>query len=98
MEKKSERMIDIYLKLINGNVINKRTEAIIHNCSPKSIQRDIEDLRDYIFKKHRAADIELVYDSDKNGYLLLHSNGNRLTEAEIERLKNSGKYTGTRFN
>lgn len=70
MDKKSERMIDMYVKLINGGVLNKRQEAIRHNVSEKSIQRDIEDLRDYIFKKHGISAVELIYDRKQDGYRL----------------------------
>lgn len=70
MDKKSERMIDIYVKLINGGIINKRQEAGRHNVSEKSIQRDIEDIRDYIFKKHGLSKVELIYDREQQGYKL----------------------------
>lgn len=86
MDKKSERMIDMYVKLINGGVINKRMEAIWHNVSEKSIQRDIDDLRDYIFKKHGISKVELIYDREKNGYRLIRQDGGSIGAEEKEKL------------
>lgn len=92
MDKKAERLIDMYIKLINGLVINKKIEAVWHNVSVKSIQRDIDDLRDYIFKKHGTSEIELVYDAGCKGYRLIHRDGTLLSQAEIEELKSFEKY------
>lgn len=87
MDKKSERMIDMYVKLINGGVVNKRQEAIRHNVSEKSIQRDVEDLRDYIFKKHGFSSVELIYDRKLCGYrLCIADNGTDDNEELISRI------------
>lgn len=88
MDKKSERMIDMYVKLINGEILNKRLEARRHNVSEKSIQRDIDDLRDYIFKKHGISEVELIYDRKENGYRLIGPDGNPPDIRIMDDLKN----------
>lgn len=91
MDKKSERMIDMYVKLINGEMVNKRLEARRHNVSEKSIQRDIDDLRDYIFKKHGMSEIELIYDRKENGYHLIGPKGTPADIRIIDALESQDK-------
>lgn len=42
---KFNRVLVIYSKLMNGEVINKHTEAEYFGVNPRSIQRDIDDLK-----------------------------------------------------
>lgn len=45
---KIERVLGIYTKLINGDVINKEEEADRYHVNPRSIQRDIDDIRNFL--------------------------------------------------
>lgn len=45
---KIERVLGLYTKLINGSVINKAEEANNYNVNERSIQRDIDDIRNYM--------------------------------------------------
>lgn len=54
---KIERVLGIYTKLLSGNVINKFDEAQEYGVNERSIQRDIDDIRNY-----------LEIESEKTGY------------------------------
>ena len=45
---KIERVLDIYTKLINGYLVNKKEEALKYGVNERSIQRDIDDIRNYL--------------------------------------------------
>lgn len=70
---------------MNGESINKVQEAERFNVHPRSIQRDIEDLR--IFLENLTADgyarSEIVYDKSENCYYMRHDSESKLTESEI---------------
>lgn len=42
------RVLSIYTKLINGAVINKAEEAQYYGVNERSIQRDIDDIREFL--------------------------------------------------
>ena len=44
---KIERILGIYTKLIHGHVVNKVEEAQNYHVNERSIQRDIDDIREY---------------------------------------------------
>ena len=52
MEKESidkiERVLSIYTKLINGAVVSKSEEANRFGVNERSIQRDIDDIRNFL--------------------------------------------------
>jgi archaellum component FlaC len=45
---KIERVLGIYTKLVNGGIVNKQEEAIRYRVNEKSIQRDIDDIRNFM--------------------------------------------------
>lgn len=45
---KTPRILGIYSKLINGYVINKAEEAVNYGVNERSIQRDIDDIRNFV--------------------------------------------------
>ena len=47
---KTERVLGIYTKLMNGAVVNKAEEAVNYNVNERSIQRDIDDIWSYVNK------------------------------------------------
>lgn len=69
---KYSRILQIYTKLMNGEVVNKAAEAARFGKDPRSIQRDIEDLRSFLSDLTADGEIEkeLVYDAKLNGYYL----------------------------
>lgn len=82
---KYNRVLQIYTKLINGEIINKAEEAERFGKNPRSIQRDIDDLRAFFADRAAAGEIdkELVYDSKLNGYYLKTTDERTLTNSEI---------------
>lgn len=82
MDKKVERIINIYNRIINGDVINKTAEAERFGVTERSIQRDIEDIRAY-FEEDYESDRELIYDRGKKGYVLVQDQSKSLTNSEI---------------
>ena len=45
---KTSRILGIYSKLINGYVVNKAEEAANYGVNERSIQRDIDDIRNFV--------------------------------------------------
>lgn len=45
---KIERVLGIYTKLLNGHVIDKSAESVNYGVNERSIQRDIDDIRNYL--------------------------------------------------
>lgn len=69
---KIERVLGIYTKLMNGYLVSKVEEAVNYGVNERSIQRDIDDIRNYL-----EADVErvgcinsVIYDRIGKGYRL----------------------------
>lgn len=82
---KYSRVLQLYTKLMDGDVINKAQEAERFGKNMRSIQRDIDDLRAFFADRAAAGEIdkELVYDSNRNGYYLKTTDERTLTNSEI---------------
>ncbi|MBQ7562363.1 MAG: WYL domain-containing protein [Lachnospiraceae bacterium] len=81
---KIERVLGIYSKLMSGAVINKAEEALTYGVNERSIQRDIDDIRDYL-ESSEAEDIvnSVIYDRSVKGYHLEQIYRLKLTNPEI---------------
>ena len=82
MDKKVERIINLYNRIIDGEVINKADEAERFGVNERSIQRDIEDIRAYFANDHES-NRELIYDRSRKGYVLVQNQKKSLTNSEI---------------
>ena len=82
MEKKTERIIDLYNRMMEGELLVKADEAARLGVTEKSIQRDIDDLRAY-FAGDPGSNRELVYDRARKGYVLVQNSKTSLTNSEI---------------
>lgn len=82
---KIERVLGLYTKLINGSVINKAEEASNYNVNERSIQRDIDDIRNYMDIKGAEDGIinSVVYDRKVKGYRLEQIYKLKFTNPEI---------------
>ena len=69
---KIERVLGIYTKLLNGLTINKSEEAVKYNVNERSIQRDIDDIRNYMDQSVSDSGIvnSVIYDRQEKGYRL----------------------------
>ncbi|WP_104803269.1 helix-turn-helix transcriptional regulator [Blautia marasmi] len=69
---KIERVLGIYTKLLNGYLINKSEESANYGVNERSIQRDIDDIRNYLeADSERIGCINsVIYDRIGKGYRL----------------------------
>ena len=82
MDKKVERVINLYNRLSEGEVLNKAEEASRFDVNERSIQRDLEDIRAY-FANDPESNRELVYDRSQKGYVLVQNQKKSLTNSEV---------------
>lgn len=84
-EQKSFRVLHLYTDLINGDTINKREEADRFGKTDRTIQSDIDTIRNFLID--RASDgepeREVVYDRKSNGYCLKAADARTLTNSEV---------------
>jgi predicted DNA-binding transcriptional regulator YafY len=69
---KVERVLGLYTKLINGSVVNKSEEATNYGVNERSIQRDIDDIRNFMDQSVADSGIvnSVIYDREQKGYRL----------------------------
>lgn len=79
------RSLAIYSKLMDGYVVNKAEEAAYYHVNERSIQRDIDDIRNFLEQKAVESGVynEVIYDRVKKGYRLNQIYKNRLSNDEI---------------
>lgn len=82
---KSRRVLDIYTILLEGKLVNKKDIAQKYGVNERTIQRDLDDVRNFFdIKGSETGSInEVVYDREKNGYYLEHSDYVKLKNSEI---------------
>lgn len=82
---KNNRILSIYTKLLNGQIVKKAELAHIYGVNPKSIQRDLEDIREFLDNQivEQGIPNQLVYDYKQKGYRLEQSDQLKLSNDEI---------------
>ena len=80
---KPARMLNIYERLLAGEVINKTDLAVNFHVDEKTIQRDIDSLRNYLAENYIGNDVTVQYSKSKNGYYLAGAYNDHLTNKEI---------------
>lgn len=80
-EAKSTRLLEIYVRLIKGDVLPKAELSAQYCVSERSIQRDIEMLRAFLADEHTGHSI--VYDHKSRGYRLIQTQPQGLNNGEI---------------
>lgn len=85
VEDKTERILSIYSRLKQGQVIDRKKESEKYNVSLRTIQRDITDIQRFLSGNESNFRETIVYDKDSGGYRL-EMNIRALTE-EAELLK-----------
>lgn len=82
---KMERVLGIYTRLINGQTVNKAEEARKYRVNERSIQRDIDDIRNFL--ELEAEDVgyinTITYDRGDNGYRMEQIYKLKLSNSEI---------------
>lgn len=82
---KTFRALEIYDKLLRGECIYKKYEAQKFGVTEKSIQRDIETIREYLGERRadEAIESDIVYDRKRGGYYLEQFWEKQMSNAEI---------------
>lgn len=82
---KNDRMLDIYTRLLNGETVNKSEAAVRYGVNEKTIQRDVDDIRDFFSQKlvENGYGRAVIYDWRAKGYCLESKTLTKLTNSEI---------------
>lgn len=81
---KAKRILSLYTQLINGHLINKSQAAVEFGVDERSIQRDIEDIRNFLEVNNDCNGFNtVIYDRNQKGYRLEHIYKIKLTNSEI---------------
>jgi predicted DNA-binding transcriptional regulator YafY len=82
---KIERVLGIYTKLMNGDIVNKAEEAQNYGVNERSIQRDIDNIRNYL--ENDTVNVgftnSVIYDRIDKGYHLEQIYRMKLTNSEV---------------
>ena len=82
---KIERVLQLYAKLADGYVIHKEEEAQRFGVNKRSIQRDIDDIRNFLDADAERTGIvnSVIYDRQEKGYRLEQLYSLRLKNSEV---------------
>ncbi|MCD7824781.1 MAG: WYL domain-containing protein [Clostridiaceae bacterium] len=83
---KNKRILDMYVRLCEGKIINKAAEAQRFGVDERSIQRDIDDIRAFLSEQkiNGSTDSrEVIYDRVKKGFVLSGAEGSLMSNSEI---------------
>ena len=80
-DNRSYRLLDLYKRLQQGEVLSKRELADKYRVSEKTVQRDIEGLREYLAGEQSY--LELVYDKEAGGYRISRESAEGLQPEEV---------------
>ena len=82
---KTARVLGLYTRLMNGSLINKENAAKEYHTSTRSIQRDIDDIRNYLDDTEDNGGVinSVIYDRARKGYRLERIYDIKLTNPEI---------------
>lgn len=78
---KNQRILDIYLRLLNNKEVNRKKLAKEYEVSERSIHRDISDLRTFLVSTNSLS--EIIYDDKTNSYVLINEDNQKLNNSEI---------------
>lgn len=85
-ESKNYRILNIYIRLCEGRLINKKEEAKRFGVDERSIQRDIDDIRAFLDDRYamELGDTRtIVYDRAKRGFIMKGTEASAMTNSEI---------------
>ena len=82
---KVDRTLGIYTRLLGGHIINKAEEAQKYGVNERTIQRDIDDIRNFFENDMENTCIlnSVVYDRYEKGYKLEQVYQLKLSNSEI---------------
>jgi len=80
------RVLDIYMRLCEGHIINKAEESQRFGVSERSIQRDIKNIRIFLERKRdlERSDVrDIGYDEEQMGYFMTGLENTMMTNSEV---------------
>lgn len=82
---KIERVLGIYTKFINGQPVNRMEEAQRYRVDKRTIQRDIDDIRDFLALEAGESGVINTIDFDKRRkrYTMVQTYNMKLSNSEI---------------
>ena len=82
---KIQRILGIYTKLMDGKTVNKQEIAARYNVHPRSIQRDIKDITDFLEWDELNTGVfnSVIYDKNADGYRLQYEDVYKLSPQQI---------------
>ncbi len=83
---KNFRMLDMYVRLCEGKIINKSEEARRSGVDERSIQRDIDDIRAFLGEYRAANSLDgraITYDHSRRGFVMTGAEGSMMSNSEI---------------
>lgn len=82
---KYNRILDIYVRIMEGKAVNKDEEAARFGVNKRTIQRDIDSIRDFFAEKTASGKggYSIKYDGAKKGFVLSGGDGSMLDNDEI---------------
>lgn len=78
---KAERILSIYTRLLKGQRVNRLEEAFKYKVSERTIQRDIDDIRNFLAGS--SIYNEVVYNSNQESYILINGENSNFNNSEI---------------
>lgn len=78
---KSSRLLYMYSRLADGELLNKAAIALKFNVTLRSVQRDIDTLRNFLDSENSGR--RIVYDAKQKGYIIIGGYGKQLSNSEI---------------
>ena len=81
---KTDRILFLYTKLLDGKILKKDELAEYFGVNGKSVQRDLEDIRDFLDKSETEDGVrkQLVYDYQEKGHRMEQDSDLRLSAGE----------------
>lgn len=82
---KVERVLKIYTKLLNGNLVSRSEEAVNHGVDKRSIQRDMDDIRNFLSMEQaeNGYSYSVMYDRVQKGYRMKRDQQAQFTGGEL---------------
>lgn len=82
---KTTRVLELYQDFLSGKLINKQQAAEQYHVNVRSIQRDIDSIRDFLSEQCAKEGIvrKIEYDKKENGYRLVTQEIERLSKGEV---------------
>ena len=83
---KTLRILDIYVRLCEGKVINKKEEAVKFAVDERSIQRDIDEIRKYLGERvvnNPGESRNVEYSREHKGFVMSGGKASLMTNSEI---------------